>query len=285
VASSEPAPPFDKPKSGPSNALLRILSALVLAPLAIAVAWFGGVPFAAFWGVAALGVWWEWSTLIAVSAWRLVVLTGAGVLALAFALAVAGRYLAAAVVVLLGAIGANIVAPAGRGIWLGGGIVYAGVLLLAPILIRHQALWGFVAIVFVFGVVWATDILAYFVGRLVGGPKLWPKVSPNKTWAGAVGGVLGAVAVGWIVASFAVAGEALHLALVAFGLSIASQAGDLFESAVKRRFGAKDAGHIIPGHGGLMDRLDGFIVAAAIAAVYGICRAGMDDAAQGLLRW
>jgi phosphatidate cytidylyltransferase len=156
---------------------------------------------------------------------------------------------------------------------------------VAPLLLRHHADWGFFAIIFLFGVVWGTDILAYYVGRVIGGPKLWPKISPNKTWSGAIGGAGAAVVVGLAVAYGTGAGNAVHLALVGLGLSIASQGGDLFESAIKRRFGAKDSSQIIPGHGGLMDRLDGFIVAVVVAAVYGISRAGLDDAGQGLLRW
>jgi phosphatidate cytidylyltransferase len=96
---------------------------------------------------------------------------------------------------------------------------------------------------------------------------------------------LGAALVGWACGYGAGPSDVLHLVVVAVGLSIAAQAGDLFESSVKRHFGAKDSGQIIPGHGGLMDRLDGFIVAAVLAAVYGVLRAGLDNAAQGLLRW
>ena len=292
MAESTPAPLSGKPGSGPSNTLVRIASALVLAPLAIAAAWFGGLPFAVFWGLAAFGVWWEWSALVAVSAARLVTFTGLGALAIALALSATGRYPAAVIVIVLGAAATNVVAPAGRGVWVGGGLIYAGSLLLAPLILRHDVLilrhdveWGFIAIVFLFGIVWATDILAFYVGRAVGGWKLWPKVSPNKTWSGAIAGACGAVIVGFALARYVGTGPAIYFALVALVLSVASQGGDLFESAVKRRFGAKDTSQIIPGHGGLMDRLDGFIVAAAVAAVYGIARAGLDNAAQGLLRW
>jgi phosphatidate cytidylyltransferase len=285
VAESTPAPATRKPRSGQSNVLLRVLSALVLAPLAIGAAWFGDLPFALFWGVAAFGVWWEWSTLVAVAAARLVMFTGVGALGIALALSATGRYLAAVIVIVLGAAATNVVAPAGRGAWVGGGLIYAGSLLVAPLVIRHDAQWGFIAIMLLFGVVWATDIFAYFVGRLADGPKLWPRISPNKTWAGAVGGAASAVIVSWAVGRSISPDAALHLAALGLVLSVAAQAGDLFESWVKRRFGAKDTSHLIPGHGGLMDRLDGFIVAAAIAALYGIARAGLDNAALGLLLW
>jgi phosphatidate cytidylyltransferase len=268
-----------------SNAVLRIVSALVLAPLAFGAAWVGGLPFVLFWGLAAFGVWWEWSALVAVSAARLVLFTGTGALALALALSATGRYLTASIVVVLGAAATNVVAPAARGVWVGAGLIYAGSLLIAPLALRRDPDWGFAAIVLLFGVVWATDILAYYTGRAIGGPKLWPQVSPNKTWSGAIGGTCGAVLVAIAVAAALDGASMVALAIVALVLSAASQAGDLFESAVKRRFGAKDSSQIIPGHGGLMDRLDGFIVAAIVAAIYGICRAGMENAAQGLLRW
>jgi phosphatidate cytidylyltransferase len=157
--------------------------------------------------------------------------------------------------------------------------------LLAPVVLRRDVAFGEVAVLFLFAVVWSTDVLGYFVGRTIGGPRLAPPVSPNKTWSGACGGALGAVAAG--TAAAAVSGDmALPVAAaVAFVLSVASQAGDLFESAVKRRFGVKDASHVIPGHGGLMDRLDGFIAASGVAALIGIMRAGADAPAGGFLLW
>jgi phosphatidate cytidylyltransferase len=285
VAGSAQAPPSSKPGSGRSNLVLRILSALVLAPLAIGAAWYGGVPFALFWGLAAFGVWWEWSSLVAVTAARMVMFTGVGALGLALALSATGRYLAALIVILLGAAATIVVAPAGRGIWVGFGVLYAGSLLMAPLVVRQDPQWGFAAIILVFTVVWATDIVAYFAGRAIGGPKLWPSVSPNKTWSGALAGAAAAALAGWVVGRFVSPGDEWHVLVVGLGLSIAAQAGDLFESSVKRRFDAKDSSHIIPGHGGLMDRLDGFIVAAALAAVYGVVRAGTSHAGQGVLQW
>jgi phosphatidate cytidylyltransferase len=134
-------------------------------------------------------------------------------------------------------------------------------------------------------VVWSTDILGYFVGRAIGGPRLAPPVSPNKTWSGACGGALGAVVAGVAVVAAAGGVALMPAAAVALGLSVASQGGDLFESALKRRFGVKDAGHVIPGHGGLMDRLDGFIAASGVAALVGIMRGGLDAPARGFLLW
>ena len=121
---------------------------------------------------------------------------------------------------------------------------------------------GLIAILFLFAVVWATDILAYFVGRALGGPKLAPSISPGKTWSGAVGGALGGrCSPAWRLRRRTGWGGR-GPALVALLLAIVSQFGDLFESFVKRRSGVKDSSHIIPGHGGVMDRVDGLVAAA-----------------------
>lgn len=279
-----PGPESDR-SANRRNLLLRVVSALVLAPLAIATAWFGGWPFAAFWGLAAAGVSWEWTTIVAPAAARLVMLTGFGALALALGLSGTGHFAAAVVVVVLGAAAINVVAPTGRGVWAGGGLIYAAVLLLAPVLLRRDPQGGFVAILLLFAVVWGTDILGYIVGRAVGGPKLWPRVSPNKTWSGALAGAAAGILIGFGFAQALQPRSTVYFAVLGLVLSVVAQAGDLFESAVKRRFGTKDASQLIPGHGGLMDRLDGFIAAALAAAIYGGLRAGLDGAAQGLLQW
>ena len=140
-------------------------------------------------------------------------------------------------------------APAALG---AGGVVYAGALLIAPVLLRRDPQWGFMAMLFLFVIVWATDIIAYFFGRAVGGPKLWPRVSPNKTWSGAIGGLAAGVAAcrrGRLCERRRQASRRRPASWRCV-LSVLAQAGDLFESAVKRRFGAKDASQLIPGHGG-----------------------------------
>jgi phosphatidate cytidylyltransferase len=167
--------------------------------------------------------------------------------------------------------------------WSGAGVLYAGVLVLAPALLRAGA-HGAATMFFLFAVVWVTDILGYFVGRAVGGPRLALRISPKKTWAGAVGGALGAIGAGVVFAALT-GYSILGSGMMAFVLSLVSQGGDLLESAIKRHFGVKDASHVIPGHGGLMDRLDGFIAAAGVAVLIGTLRAGSDEAAQGLLLW
>jgi phosphatidate cytidylyltransferase len=168
--------------------------------------------------------------------------------------------------------------------WRVAGMVYGGVAFLAPVLLRADVNNGFAALVFLFAIVWMTDIMGYAIGRAVGGPKLWPAVSPNKTRSGAIGGVAGALTAGILIAA-SLSLAVLPIAILGVILSMVAQAGDLFESAIKRRFGAKDTSHLIPGHGGLMDRLDGFIAAALVAAMIGIVRGGLSTAATGLLVW
>lgn len=133
--------------------------------------------------------------------------------------------------------------------------------------LRSDSVAGLIDVLFLLVVVWSSDIGAYLTGRLIGGPKLAPAISPGKTWSGAVGGLLAAMAVGLLVSRMAAPGPVLHALVVAGGLSIASQLGDLLESALKRHFGVKDSSRMIPGHGGLFDRLDGVLAAAPVAAL------------------
>jgi phosphatidate cytidylyltransferase len=144
---------------------------------------------------------------------------------------------------------------------------------------------GFAALLFLFATVWATDIFAYLTGRGIGGPLLAPRFSPKKTWAGALGGLAGGVVAGSVVAYASAGTHPVVGGVLALVLSIAAQGGDLLESAVKRRFGAKDASALIPGHGGVMDRVDGLLLAALVAVLIGALRFGAAASARGLLLW
>jgi len=268
-----------------SELALRVCSALVLVPLALATAYLGDWPFAVFWSVAAMGVLWEWTSLVAGIDRRSVLMTGVASLALALALVVSGLPLAAVIVLAIGTLAAASLAPAERRLWIAGGIPYAGALGLAPIVLRSDREDGFLAVIFLFAVVWTTDIAAYFIGRAAGGPKLVPQVSPNKTWSGAIGGTLAAVVVALALAKTAALAGLFAIAMLAIVLSVSAQAGDVFESFLKRRFGAKDSSHLIPGHGGLMDRLDGFVTASVVATLIGLARGGFEAPGRGLLVW
>jgi phosphatidate cytidylyltransferase len=175
--------------------------------------------------------------------------------------------------------------PTAQWLWTGGGVIYAGVVFISPALLRLDAKLGLQAFLFLAGIVWLTDICAYSVGRTIGGALLWPHLSPNKTWTGAIGGLIGGIAGGVLVAYASEVGRLVAVGVVALVLSISAQAGDLLESAIKRRFGAKDTSRLIPGHGGLMDRLDGFLIAALVALLIGIIHRGTDAPAVGLLVW
>jgi phosphatidate cytidylyltransferase len=264
---------------------LRVCSALVLVPLALGAAYLGGWPFAVLWGLAAMVVLWEWNSLVAGSDQRIVLTTGGASLALAIALVLTGHLLAAVIVLAISTLGVASLAPAKRRTWIAAGVPYAGALGVAPIVLRSDNGEGFLAIIFLFAVVWTTDIAAYFAGRAIGGPKLMPRVSPNKTWSGAIGGTLAAVVVALALAKVTALTGLFAIAMLAVILSICAQGGDLFESFLKRRFGAKDSGHLIPGHGGLMDRLDGFVTASVMAALIGLLRGGFEAPGRGLLVW
>jgi phosphatidate cytidylyltransferase len=262
---------------------MRVIAALVLAPVAIAIAYAGGFLWTLLVTLAAIGLYVEW--LIVIGAGRRPRVTAAGALALAAAGAClgAGRLDAALPVLAIGLLVVAAISPEQRW-WTIAGFCYAVVAEVASVLLRQDPEEGFVALMFVLLVVWATDIGGYFAGRGIGGPKLWPRVSPKKTWAGAVGGFVGSLVVAAGFAAFGLGPVALLLVLGAV-LSVVSQFGDLFESAVKRRFGVKDSSHLIPGHGGLMDRLDGFVAAVAVAAIFGFLRGGADGVGRGLMVW
>jgi phosphatidate cytidylyltransferase len=261
---------------------MRVVAALVLAPLAIALAYAGGWMWSFLVTLASIGLFVEWLTVVGAGQ---VALTAAGTIALAvlgFCVAL-GSLTTAFVVGILGFAGVALLASDKRG-WAAAGFLYAVAALVAPVLLRQDPVNGFTALMFVLLVVWATDIGGYFAGRGIGGPKLWPRVSPKKTWAGALGGFVASLAIAGGFAAFGL-GKAVPLLAVSAVLSVVSQLGDLFESAVKRRFGVKDSSHLIPGHGGLMDRLDGFIAAVLVASIFGILRHGVHSAGSGLMVW
>jgi phosphatidate cytidylyltransferase len=269
------------------NLALRVASAVVLAPAVLAITCVGGWPFLVLCALAAAGILWEWTHLTAEADARGL---APGLAALIAALALTGLHQpgTGAIAVAAGAGLAAVMAMRAEpdaGIWAAAGVIYAGIAFFGPAVLRQDPLWGLTALLFLFATVWTTDIFAFLCGRLIGGPLLWSRVSPKKTWSGAIGGAAGGVAAGLAVAYANGIGKLGIAGVMALLLSVLAQAGDLFESAVKRRFGAKDAGRLIPGHGGLMDRLDGFLVAAFAALLIGIVRQGTAAAGAGLLRW
>lgn len=268
----------------PADLTLRLAASLVLVPLALAAAWAGSWVYAGLVAIGAAIVLDEWLAVCGKPA-------GAGLRALIVAAMGALAYVSLAgaplwAIAVLAAL-ALAVAAWHRGLsgWILPGVLYAGLPAMALLVLRNDPEYGLAATLWLFATVWATDSAAYASGRLIGGPKLWPAVSPHKTWAGLAGGLVAAALVGAVAARFIAGASVAALILIGVGVSLVAQAGDFFESSFKRHFGVKDSGRIIPGHGGLMDRVDGLTAAALAAATIGVVRAGADMAGAGLLLW
>jgi phosphatidate cytidylyltransferase len=270
-----PLPADTIPAVSPHPLRRRVLSAVVLAPLALLVVWGGGLVFDLWIAVAAALMAWEWSHVTA--AGRL------GTAGLALAVGAVGAVGVASLggavwyalpVVLVGAVvvyglarGDGVEAPG----WLAAGMLAIGIPCIAFIWLREHALSGRSVVFWLLAVVWATDIGAYGFGRWLGGPRLAPRISPNKTWAGLLGGVASAALISALAAWLLDGAGLVPAALAGGAVAVIAQAGDLGESLVKRRFGVKDAGALIPGHGGLLDRVDGLLAAApAVALLIGL---------------
>lgn len=265
----------------------RVISAVVMALAAVLTAWYGGIAFAVVWIALAGAVAYEWGGIVAVDQARNLALA---VVALGIVMIVDAAIPGATpflVTVAVAGFIAILVLPkpgAPRG-WLAAGFIYAALLAWCTIGLRGASWLGFVAILYLFAVVWMTDIGAYFAGRTFGGPKFAPRISPKKTWSGVVGGLISGTVTSLAVLALFDQPVGLGNALVSLGLGVSVVFGDLFESFLKRRFGVKDAGSLIPGHGGFLDRLDGFVLAVSLAALLGWLRGGPGRIAEGLLQW
>jgi phosphatidate cytidylyltransferase len=257
--------------TGLSNLQTRIISAVLLAAIAIWATWMGGLPFRALVAIGGVLVFWEWQSITGYDKYGVLELAAPGAMAASAFMVMAGfptlQSLIPAVFAMFFAIAAAV--RRGMPFWFPAGVPYALLPILGLTALRGDDAGGLYAVVFLFSVVWATDIFAYFGGRALGGPKLSPTISPSKTWSGALSGTFTAIAAGLCVAVWAGGSNLTFLAIMALVLSVASQTGDLFESYVKRRFGLKDSGAILPGHGGVMDRVDGLI--GATVTLYAVC--------------
>jgi phosphatidate cytidylyltransferase len=259
-----------EPKKGRwSDLRKRIGSAVVLAPLALTCLWFGKGAWAVLIAAGAAGAAAEWLGMNKARVWSWpMALLPIGMAAIPLAAHWAGGATALALAAVLALVSWLLFGADGRAVWLAGGFVYIAPAAVALVRLRHLPTVGRWDMVYLVLIIWASDIGAYVVGRLVGGPKLAPAISPGKTWSGAVGGMGAAALVGLGVAALVGARfPLLHCILVSIIIGIASQLGDLLESGFKRHFGVKDSGRSIPGHGGLLDRLDGMLTAAPIAVL------------------
>lgn len=262
-----------------SSLRTRILSAIVLAPPVLA-ALVAGPPYSDILIVLAAAIMaWEWGGMVAgkrgLAAWLLVLFTGLFAAAsivlhpLHLAAAAAGGILVCYLVQRLES------ARDTPGLWLAGGLVYLLPPSIALLLLRREEPEGLLFVLFAVLTVWATDIGAYFAGRALGGPKILPAISPHKTWAGLFGGMLAAAAVGAGLSQLFSRAALPDAALLAAGLAVLAQAGDFLESGIKRHFGVKDASTLIPGHGGLLDRVDGLMPVALVLAILIWAEAGL----------
>lgn len=248
----------------PPELVTRIITAAGLIAVALAAIVFGGLAFWLVMIVLGMVMMAEWSDLVGATAKTKRLALYALVVPLAImapALGAGPGFLA------LGLVGAAFffVGATSRSSWLAGGIVYVAIPVMALLLIRQQKDIGLVYTLWTLALVWMCDIGAYFAGRFIGGPKLAPRISPNKTWAGLIGGM--ATATLFAVAMHYGAGLGKAAVLATPFLAVLAQGGDLFESWLKRRAGKKDSGTLLPGHGGVLDRLDGLVPVAPVAAL------------------
>jgi phosphatidate cytidylyltransferase len=264
-----PCPPSVSRKSTRwADLRLRILSAAVLAPLALGCIWFGGVAFAGLVALIAIGLSYEWLGLCgrrsSLPAVLVFVALPLSVVLIALGGAISALMLLGVATAVASAVGGGL----SREKPLAFGIPYLGLAAVALVWLRRPPASGGVNVIVLLLVVWASDIGAYVAGRAIGGPRLAPAISPGKTWSGTAGGLIAAAGVG--LAAAAVLGDrplSWHPVGIALLIGVVSQAGDLFESQLKRWFGVKDSGSMIPGHGGLLDRLDAVLTAAPATAL------------------
>jgi phosphatidate cytidylyltransferase len=263
--------------------------AMLLLPAVVYLIWYGGVGYLALLVVAAGLMALEWCRLIYPENCKSLQTALHALTVLAVILGLMADHIALAIFIGLAgwalSVGLAWKPAAASFPWVWFGVPYLTLPIAALYLLRADPEYGLAAVIWLFVLIWATDTGAYFAGRIIGGPKLAPQFSPKKTWAGLAGGALLAGVASGFVSQFFNLPSGVTLGLLAALAAVISQGGDIFESAAKRRFGVKDSGSILPGHGGILDRVDGLIVAAVFCAALGLARAGFGHAGAGLLVW
>ncbi len=268
--------------------VLRINSALVLAAIALSLTYVGDRSFAILITLFITAMAWEWGRLVRGKGFDIVFCVQLAATAIGAWVTVEGRPGFGLLVVLFGTIAVFLIrslrVSVAEAWWSAGGVYYAGLPAIALIWIRGDQQHGLHAIFFIFAIVWTADTAAYVFGRLIGGPKLAPRISPKKTWSGFLGGAFAAAFAGALFGLWIGETNIFKLALLSLALACVAQLGDLGELALKRVFGTKDSSGLIPGHGGVLDRIDGLIFVAFAAALLGWA---LDPAQPGraLLVW
>lgn len=277
-------PPSGTPKRSWTDLGPRVLSALVLLPITAAALYFGGYVFAIVVGGVFAGAYREWETIVTLKP-----LTSFGILLIGLVALSGAVFPAFGPWATMGVVGLGAVLSLVRGgegaIWRAAGLLYFGLVIVAALAMRGTSDLGIWAGVFLGSVIWLTDTGAFFAGRQIGGEKMAPGISPSKTWSGAFGGWLLGTAAGLVLWILLTDSPLWIGFLLAGSMSVLGQVGDLAESAIKRRFRIKDSGDIIPGHGGLMDRLDSVTFGLLFVLIVGTLHSGFESVAAGFLMW
>jgi phosphatidate cytidylyltransferase len=254
----------------PTDLKVRIIAGSIMAAVGLALTYAGSTWFALLVLLVALVISWEWGRVVRGASFDLAFLVHAAAVSVAIILAAQG-YAALGLAVIAAAAIVLVPLVFGSGARLSVlGMLYVGVPAVALLWLRGDEPYGFLAVLLIFAIVWASDTAAYAAGRLIGGPKLWSQISPNKTGSGLLGGLAASTIAAALFSSFIVGASPLGLALTGLVLGLVGQAGDLAESALKRMFGLKDASALIPGHGGFMDRMDSILPVAAAAGMFAL---------------
>jgi phosphatidate cytidylyltransferase len=264
---------------------VRAVSSIALIPIVLLDVYKGGVWFGLLTAFVGLMIAYEWSNIAFRQNPRLFSALALTALAGAFCPPAQGLGTALATVVVFALIAAVMAHVEGyRGLWASIGGFYAGLPVLALTSLRGDGVDGAKLIIWILLIVWAMDIFAYFAGRIIGGPKLAPRLSPKKTWAGLAGAIAGAAIVSALFSSYVLGAVSIPLIILGSVLAPLEQAGDMFESAFKRHFDVKDSGNLIPGHGGMMDRVDGLVAVAVAVFCVGYFR-NSDNIMAGVFNW
>lgn len=267
----------------PSELALRAVSAVILAGIALLGVHAGGAAFAGLVMLIGVIMAWEWGRIVRQADDLLLLGTHALAIVGGGVLTTAGWPVMGLGAVIAGAAAAFFLGDRRLLAWSAAGVLYIGLPAVALIWMRGSSGDGEAAILFLFAIVWTTDTFSYVCGKLIGGPKLWPWLSPNKTWAGTIGGVVCAGLAALAYAAMTKHGAPVAMASLGLVIAAAAQAGDLSESALKRGFDVRNASNLIPGHGGFMDRMDGIVGAATVAAVLALV-SNAEQPALALLR-
>jgi phosphatidate cytidylyltransferase len=267
-----------------SNLQIRVISAVVLGIVVLGLTWAGGMAFRLLAVLIAAAIFYEWAAMTRTPGNRphqWIVWGLLAVVLVATALGLRETTVFGMLLLTLAFAAAHAIAS-GEGMWTVSGLLYAALSGISLAFLRNADEAGLLAILLLFVVVWATDTFAYFVGRAVGGPRLAPAISPGKTWSGAIGGAVCGTLAGSLFAIVTGSAALAPIIVLSLLLSVVSQVGDLFESWVKRRRGVKDSSNFIPGHGGIMDRVDGLVAAAFALYLIGWVFGNADHPARAI---